>query len=83
MNGEIFSFIGDDEASSMMIYQDGSTLQSEYGVGLQVVDKAGNVIPYRTGDTEPDSITMTFTGIIDPADVAAIVLNGTEVPLTK
>ena len=50
---------------------------------MQVVDKEGNVIPYRTGDTQPDSVTMTFAGIIDPNEVAAIIINNVEVPLAK
>lgn len=58
-------------------------LRSEFGVTVEVKDKSGNVIPWTTGDTEPDSVTMTFTGIIDPADVASIVVNGVEIPLTE
>lgn len=50
---------------------------------LVVLDRSGSAIPWHTGDTEPDSITMTFTRIVDPAEVSAIVLNGVEIPLTK
>jgi len=58
-------------------------LRSEFGVTVEVKDKNGSVIPWTTGDTEPDSVTMTFAGIIDPADVASIVVNGVEIPLTE
>ena len=50
---------------------------------FEVRDRNGNAIGYRTGDTRPDSITMTFGEIIDPDDVAAIVIEGHEIPLTK
>ncbi|MCI9665662.1 MAG: hypothetical protein HFF13_00175 [Angelakisella sp.] len=81
--GDQYVFNGDEESSSMSIFHDGSTLQSQYGIAVQVVDKEGNVIPYRTGDTQPDSVTMTFAGIIDPNEVAAIIINDVEVPLAK
>ncbi len=81
--GDQYVFNGDEESSSMSIFHDGSTLQSQYGIAVQVVDKEGNVIPYRTGDTQPDSVTMTFAGIIDPNEVAAIIINNVEVPLAK
>ncbi len=81
--GDQYVFNGDEESSSMSIFHDGSTLQSQYGIAVQVVDKGGNVIPYRTGDTQPDSVTMTFAGIIDPNEVAAIIINNVEVPLAK
>ena len=81
--GDQYVFNGDEESSSMSIFHDGSTLQSQYGIAVQVVDKGGNVIPYRTGDTQPDSVTMTFAGIIDPNEVAAIIINDVEVPLAK
>lgn len=81
--GDKYVFNGDEESSSMSIFHDGSTLQSQYGIAVQVVDKGGNVIPYRTGDTQPDSVTMTFAGIIDPNEVAAIIINNVEVPLAK
>ncbi len=55
--GDQYVFNGDEESSSMSIFHDGSTLQSQYGIAVQVVDKGGNVIPYRTGDTQPDSVT--------------------------
>lgn len=50
---------------------------------FEVRDRNGNVILARTGDTQPDSITMTFGEIIDPANVAAIAIEGHEIPLTK
>lgn len=81
--GDQYVFNGDEESSSMSIFHDGSILQSQYGIAVQVVDKGGNVIPYRTGDTQPDSVTMTFAGIIDPNEVAAIIINNVEVPLAK
>ena len=81
--GDQYVFNGDEESSSMSIFHDGSTLQSQYGIAVQVVDKGGNVIPYRTGDTQPDSVTMTFAGIIDPNEVATIIINNVEVPLAK
>lgn len=81
--GDQYVFNGDEESSSMSIFHDGSTLQSQYGIAVQVVDKGGNVIPYRTGDTQPDSVTMTFASIIDPNEVAAIIINNVEVPLAK
>lgn len=80
---EHFFFNGDEEHSSMMLFHDGSTLQSQYGVAVQVLDRAGKVIPYQTGDTAPESVSMTFRGIVDPADVAAIRINNVEVPLTR
>lgn len=81
--GDWYAFNGDTEESSMAIFHDGSTLHSEFGIALQVMDKDGNTIEYRTGDTQPDSITMTFTEIIDPDDVDAIVLQGMKIPLVK
>lgn len=53
------------------------------GYTIEVRDKDGNAIPWTTMDTEPDHFTMTFTQIIDPADVACVVIAGVEVPLTK
>lgn len=50
---------------------------------FEVRDRSGSVILARTGDTQPDSITMTFGEIIDPNHVAAIVIEGHEIPLTK
>ena len=81
--GDQYVFNGDEESSSMSIFHDGSILKRQYGIAVQVVDKGGNVIPYRTGDTQPDSVTMTFAGIIDPNEVAAIIINNVEVPLAK
>jgi hypothetical protein len=80
---DLFVFHGDKVSSSMSFFHDGSTLQSQYGIGVQAVDRNGNVIPYQTGDTQPDSVTMTFRGIVDPAEVAAIIINEVEIPLKK
>ena len=81
--GDRFIFNGDTESSSMSIFHDGSTLQSQYGIGVQAVDRQGNIIPYKTGDTQPDRVTMTFQGIVDPAEVAAIRINDVDIPLKK
>ena len=81
--GDRFIFNGDTESSSMSIFHDGSTLQSQYGIGVQAVDRQGNIIPYKTGDTQPDRVTMTFQGIVDPAEVAAIRINDVDIPLEK
>lgn len=48
---------------------------------LEVLDKNGDPILWRTGDTEPDSFTLTFGGIVDPKEVSAIVVYGVKVPL--
>lgn len=55
--------------------------EQDGGDTFEVLDRNGDPILWTTGDTEPDSITLTFAGIVDPADVAAIVLGGTEIPL--
>ena len=81
--GDRFIFNGDTESSSMSIFHDGSTLQSQYGIGVQAVARQGNIIPYKTGDTQPDRVTMTFQGIVDPAEVAAIRINDVDIPLEK
>ena len=70
----------DGEVSAFEVDDKGNIIKVE---PVQVVDKGGNVIPYRTGDTQPDSVTMTFAGIIDPNEVAAIIINNVEVPLAK
>lgn len=50
---------------------------------LAVLDKNGDPILWHTGDTEPDSFTLTFGGIVDPQEVSAIVVYGVKVPLTE
>ena len=59
--------------------------ESEEGKGytIEVRDKDGNGIPWTTADVELDHFTMTFSNIVDPADVASVVIAGVEVPLTE
>lgn len=73
----------DESENDIKIYSDGNAMHSEYGLNLEVRDKAGNTINWRTGDTNPDNITLTFAEIIDPSNVACIVLSGVEIPLEK
>lgn len=58
-----------------------TVFDTEFGYTVELRDKDGNGILWTTGDSRPDSITMTFGEIIDPADVAALVLYGVEIPL--